>query len=126
VLVDSLQKQEGLEARALSPSRENDGDAGRRRSPSPHPDPPRLRGRNGRGLAPSPAVRERSLELNGFRPPSCIAGEGGERSEMGEGFVASQILFQRGDTGTGATAAVGRFPPFFHCNIRLVGKRSRI
>jgi hypothetical protein len=35
-------------------------------------------------------------ELNAFWPLSCIAGEGGERSETGEGFVAAQILFQRG------------------------------
>jgi len=36
---------------------------------------------------PSPAVRERSFELNGLQPLSRTAGEGAEHSEAGEGIV---------------------------------------
>src|SRR5277367_3741476 len=40
---------------------------------------------------PSPAVRERSSKVVGLRPLSRNAGEGGERSETGEGLAAAQI-----------------------------------
>jgi hypothetical protein len=116
--------------RALSPSRKNDrdlpGDGATLTHQAPTLTLPRLRacgGGNGRGLAPSPAVRKRSVELNAFWPLSCIAGEDGERSETGEGLVAGQILSQRGISEPRDGRGGGGFHLFFHCSIRLVGKR---
>jgi PIN domain nuclease of toxin-antitoxin system len=45
------------------------------------------------------AVRERSLVLNASWPLSRTAGEGGERSETGEGFAAFQIFSRHSARG---------------------------
>jgi hypothetical protein len=46
------------------------------------------------------AVRERSSTVVGFQPLSRTAGEGGERSEAGEGFPAPRFRLGPPDSGS--------------------------
>ena len=54
------------------------------------------------------AVRERGLVLNASWPLSRTAGEGGERSETGEGFAAFQILSRHSARGALVVSPVVR------------------
>src|ERR1700720_1366543 len=54
------------------------------------------------------AVRERGLVLNASWPLSRTAGEGGERSETGEGFAAFQIFSRHSARGALVVSPVVR------------------